>query len=68
MPVFGHVAEALDGVDVLVDYTSHDAVRGNTLVAIERSVSVIIGASGLRQRVTHALGAAYAADGAGPGM
>src|SRR6266536_3936054 len=26
--VHGAVAEALDGVDVLVDYTSHEAVRG----------------------------------------
>ncbi|WP_248962068.1 4-hydroxy-tetrahydrodipicolinate reductase [Sphaerisporangium perillae] len=47
VPVFGRVADALDGVDVLVDYTSHDAILGNTLAAIARGVSVIIGASGL---------------------
>jgi 4-hydroxy-tetrahydrodipicolinate reductase len=45
--VFERVDEALDGVDVLVDYTSHEAVRANTLAAIERGVSVVIGSSGL---------------------
>jgi 4-hydroxy-tetrahydrodipicolinate reductase len=48
VPVHAQVADALDGVDVLVDYTSHEAVRGNTLAAIERGVSVVIGSSGLR--------------------
>lgn len=47
VPVHAQVAAALDGVDVLVDYTSHEAVRGNTLAAIERGVSVVIGSSGL---------------------
>ena len=47
VPVFESVAAAIDGVDVLVDYTSHEAVRGNTLTAIERGVSVVIGSSGL---------------------
>lgn len=47
------VAEALDGapagdsVQVLVDYTSHAAVKGNTLAAVERGVAVVIGSSGL---------------------
>lgn len=45
--VFGRVADALDGVDVLVDYTSHEAVRENVLAAIGRGVSVVIGSSGL---------------------
>ncbi|WP_232662157.1 4-hydroxy-tetrahydrodipicolinate reductase [Pseudonocardia sp. TRM90224] len=49
--VHAGVAEALDGasggVDVLVDYTSHAAVRANTLAAIERGVAVVIGSSGL---------------------
>jgi 4-hydroxy-tetrahydrodipicolinate reductase len=45
--VYGSVSEALDGVQVLVDYTSHDAVLGNTLAAVERGVSVVIGSSGL---------------------
>ncbi|MGH3986583.1 MAG: 4-hydroxy-tetrahydrodipicolinate reductase [Pseudonocardiaceae bacterium] len=45
--VFERVAEALDDVEVLVDYTSHEAVRDNTLTAIDRGVSVVIGSSGL---------------------
>jgi 4-hydroxy-tetrahydrodipicolinate reductase len=47
VPVFGAVAEGLDGVDVVIDYTSHDAVRANSLAAIERGVAVVIGSSGL---------------------
>jgi 4-hydroxy-tetrahydrodipicolinate reductase len=47
VPVSGSVDEALDGVDVLVDYTSHDAVLGNVLAAIQRRVNVVIGSSGL---------------------
>jgi 4-hydroxy-tetrahydrodipicolinate reductase len=46
VPVYATVAEALDGVDVLIDYTSHEAVKSNTLTAIERGVAVVIGASG----------------------
>ena len=46
VPVHGSVDEALDGVDVLIDYTSHTAVKPNTLAAIERGVAVVIGASG----------------------
>jgi 4-hydroxy-tetrahydrodipicolinate reductase len=41
------VEEALDGVDVLVDYTSHTIVKRNTLIAIDRGVAVVVGASGL---------------------
>ena len=47
VPVLERVADALDGVQVLVDYTSHEAVRDNTLAAIEQGVSVVIGSSGL---------------------
>ena len=46
VPVYATVAEALDGVDVLIDYTSHEAVKANALTAIERGVAVVIGASG----------------------
>jgi 4-hydroxy-tetrahydrodipicolinate reductase len=46
-PVYATVDDALDGVDVLVDYTSHDVVRANTMTAIERGVAVVIGTSGL---------------------
>jgi 4-hydroxy-tetrahydrodipicolinate reductase len=45
--VYSQVDEALAGVDVLVDYTSHDAVLANTFNAIERGVHVVIGTSGL---------------------
>ena len=47
VPVFERVSEALAGVTVLVDYTSDQAVRSNTLAAIERGASVVIGSSGL---------------------
>jgi 4-hydroxy-tetrahydrodipicolinate reductase len=47
VPVHGSVGEALGGVDVLVDYTSATAVKGNTLAAIDAGVAVVIGSSGL---------------------
>ncbi|HWM72111.1 MAG TPA: 4-hydroxy-tetrahydrodipicolinate reductase [Nocardioides sp.] len=47
VPVFGTVTEALEGVDVLIDYTSHEAVRDHVLEAIARGVAVVVGASGL---------------------
>jgi 4-hydroxy-tetrahydrodipicolinate reductase len=43
----GDVAEALDGVHVLVDYTAPDSVKDNALAAIEHGVHVVIGTSGL---------------------
>jgi 4-hydroxy-tetrahydrodipicolinate reductase len=46
-PVHASVEQALEGVDVLIDYTSHDAVKANALAAIERGVAVVIGTSGL---------------------
>jgi 4-hydroxy-tetrahydrodipicolinate reductase len=46
-PVFGSVGEALDGVDVLIDYTSHRVVKENVMTAIEREVAVVVGTSGL---------------------
>jgi 4-hydroxy-tetrahydrodipicolinate reductase len=45
--VYGTVAEALDGVDVLIDFTSHHAVKAHALEAIGRGVAVVIGTSGL---------------------
>jgi 4-hydroxy-tetrahydrodipicolinate reductase len=47
VPVHARVADALDGVQVLVDYTSDEAVRAHTLAAVEQGVSVVIGTSGL---------------------
>jgi 4-hydroxy-tetrahydrodipicolinate reductase len=45
--VAASVGQALDGIDVLVDYTSPQAAKGNALSAIERGVHVVIGTSGL---------------------
>ena len=47
VPVFGCAAEALDGIDVLVDYTSATAVKANVMAAIDAGVGVVIGSSGL---------------------
>jgi len=47
VPVHGTVEEALTGVDVLIDYTSHEAVKAHALAALERGVAVVIGTSGL---------------------
>jgi 4-hydroxy-tetrahydrodipicolinate reductase len=47
VPVHGTVAEALAGIDVLVDYTSATAVKANALAAVEAGVAVVIGSSGL---------------------
>ena len=47
VPVHAQVAEAVDGADVLVDYTSATAVKGNALAAIEAGAAVVIGTSGL---------------------
>ena len=46
-PVYAAVAEALDGIDVLVDYTSVEIVKANALTAIGHGASVVIGTSGL---------------------
>jgi 4-hydroxy-tetrahydrodipicolinate reductase len=47
VPVHGTVAEALEGVDVMIDYTSATAVKDNTLAAVHAGVAVVIGSSGL---------------------
>jgi 4-hydroxy-tetrahydrodipicolinate reductase len=47
VPIYATVREALDGVDVLIDFTSVTAVKDNTLAAVEAGVSVVIGTSGL---------------------
>jgi 4-hydroxy-tetrahydrodipicolinate reductase len=49
VPVFGRVKDALDGVDVLVDYTSHSVVRDHAMTALSRGVHVVIGTSGLTE-------------------
>jgi 4-hydroxy-tetrahydrodipicolinate reductase len=45
--VSSDVPSALTSVDVLVDYTAPDAVKANTLAAVEAGVHVVIGTSGL---------------------
>ena len=47
VPVHWTVSEALDGTDVLIDYTSATAVKANTLAAIDAGVAVVVGSSGL---------------------
>jgi len=47
VPVHATVAEALDGVDVYIDYTSHGVVKSHVLDAIAAGVHVIVGTSGM---------------------
>jgi 4-hydroxy-tetrahydrodipicolinate reductase len=47
VPVYANAGEALDGVDVLVEFTSHAHAKEIALAAIERGVAVVIGSSGL---------------------
>jgi 4-hydroxy-tetrahydrodipicolinate reductase len=63
--VSGQIGEALDGVDVLVDYTAPGAVKANTLDAVERGVHVVIGTSGLSADDFAELDAAARAAGVG---
>jgi len=63
--VYPSVAEALDGVDVMIDYTSHDVAKANALAAIERGVAVVIGTSGLTADDFDAIDAAARARGVG---
>ncbi|MGH9368370.1 MAG: 4-hydroxy-tetrahydrodipicolinate reductase [Thermoanaerobaculia bacterium] len=57
--VSGSVAEALaTACDVLVDYTSPEAVRGNVLEAVRRGVHAVVGTSGLTEEDFAAIDAA----------
>jgi 4-hydroxy-tetrahydrodipicolinate reductase len=47
VPVHADVREALDGVDVLVEFTSHLHAKDIALTAIDCGVAVVIGSSGL---------------------
>ena len=47
VPVHADVDAALDGVDVLVEFTSHTFAKSLALAAVERGVAVVIGSSGL---------------------
>jgi 4-hydroxy-tetrahydrodipicolinate reductase len=65
--VFGSVAEAVaaGGVDVLVDYTSAEAVGDNVSAAIDAGVQVVIGSSGLSADDFQGIDAAARAQGVG---
>lgn len=63
--VFSRVTEALDDVDVLVDYTAPDAALDHALTALERGVNVVIGASGLTGEDYDRIGAKARAKGLG---
>ncbi|HET9944151.1 MAG TPA: 4-hydroxy-tetrahydrodipicolinate reductase [Actinomycetes bacterium] len=45
--VSGAVDDALDGAQVLVDFTSHEVARDHTLTAVAAGVHVVVGSSGL---------------------
>src|SRR4051795_12151900 len=47
VPVYASARDALEGVDVLIDYTSVDVVKDNVLTAIAAGVAVVIATSGL---------------------
>lgn len=47
VPIYSSVDEALEGVDVLIDYTSHAVVKQHILTAIDRGIHGIVGSSGL---------------------
>ena len=64
-PVYASVDEALDGVDVLVDFTSHDVAKTAALTAIGRGVAVVIGTSGLTAADFDAIDAAARERGVG---
>jgi len=65
VPVHATVAEALDEADVLVDYTSHAAVRDHVMAAIAREIHVVIGSSGLSGEDFAEIDAAARAAGVG---
>ena len=65
VPVFGTVADALDGVDVLIDYTSHATIKAHTLLAISRGVHVVVGSSGMTGADFENIDAAARAAGVG---
>ena len=63
--IHGDVAEALDGVDVLVEFTSYDHAKDIALAAIERGVATVIGSSGLTAEDYADIDAAARAAGVG---
>jgi 4-hydroxy-tetrahydrodipicolinate reductase len=65
VPVVADVADALDGVDVLVEFTDGAVARQIALAAIERGVAPVIGSSGLTAADFEEIDAAARAAGIG---
>jgi 4-hydroxy-tetrahydrodipicolinate reductase len=65
VPVFAHVADALDGVHVLVEFTSGAAAKQLALTAIKHGVAPIIGSSGLTAADFEEIDAAATSSGVG---
>ena len=65
VPVTGSVDDALAGVDVLVDFTSHHAARQHVLTALADGISVVLGTSGLTAADFDEIDAAAWESGAG---
>jgi 4-hydroxy-tetrahydrodipicolinate reductase len=47
VPIYGAITDALDDVDVLVEYTFDAAVGENVRASVERGAAVVIGSSEL---------------------
>ena len=47
VPIYGSLSEALEGADVMIEYTGHSSVKAHTLGAIKHGVHVIVGSSGM---------------------
>jgi 4-hydroxy-tetrahydrodipicolinate reductase len=65
IPVHGAVADALAGVDVLIDFTAHDVALANAHAALQSGVDVVIGTSGLTGADFAAIDSAAREHGAG---
>jgi 4-hydroxy-tetrahydrodipicolinate reductase len=65
VPIYETVADALDEVDVLVDYTAHDVVKQHAMLGLERGINIVIGSSGLTSEDFDEIDALARSKGAG---
>lgn len=65
VPVFGSIEDALEGVDVLVEYTSPAVAQDLVRAALSRGVGVVIGSSGMTAEQLEELGRQASASGIG---
>ena len=65
VPVFANLDEALEGVDVLVEYTSPSVAYDLVRAALSRGVGVVIGSSGMTAEQLDELGRQASAAGVG---